>query len=92
MSSKAPGRADDEAVPSDEEAPGPLWIARRQGKPVISGTTIDTITPPLGRPAYGQTAIVLRTTAFTQLRSTLEAAGARYERVASEQPELRSQK
>lgn len=44
----------------------------------VSGTAIDSITPPRGRPAHGQTALVLRTTEFDALRSKLEAAGTRF--------------
>lgn len=44
----------------------------------IGGTPLDAITPPAGRPATGQTSLVLETDEFDQLASRLEAANAHF--------------
>lgn len=44
----------------------------------ISGTALDRIAPPHGRPAYGQAALVLSTDDFDVLQARLEAANARF--------------
>ncbi|MCD9088608.1 VOC family protein [Stenotrophomonas sp. SY1] len=58
----------------------------------ISDVTIDAIEAPQGKPAHGQTALVLSTTAFDALQQAITAAGYRFltppltypKRVASE--------
>lgn len=44
----------------------------------ISQTSLETLTPPLGKPAYGQSALVLSCRRFDALHSALQAAGHRF--------------
>jgi catechol 2,3-dioxygenase-like lactoylglutathione lyase family enzyme len=44
----------------------------------IGGVELGSLTPPQGRPAYGQSALVLRTDAFDSVRQRLENAGVRF--------------
>lgn len=44
----------------------------------ISGTKLDGVATPEGRPAHGQTALVLSTDAFDEVQAKLEAASVRF--------------
>lgn len=44
----------------------------------IGGVELDSLTPPPGRPAHGQSALVLRTDTFDTVRQRLESAGVRF--------------
>lgn len=44
----------------------------------ISETPMATLHPPVGQPAYGQTALVLSTSDFDVVHAALEAAGSRF--------------
>ena len=44
----------------------------------IGGVALDSLAPPQGRPAHGQSALVLRTSAFDTVRQRLESAGVRF--------------
>ncbi|MGE8224245.1 MAG: VOC family protein [Stenotrophomonas sp.] len=44
----------------------------------ISQTALNTLAPPLGKPAYGQAALVLSTERFDALHGALSAAGCRF--------------
>lgn len=44
----------------------------------ITQVALDRLTPPIGRPAQGQTALVLMTQGFDALQARLEAANARF--------------
>lgn len=44
----------------------------------IGGVELDRITPPVGRPAHGQTALVLSTGSFDAIHARLDAAGTRF--------------
>lgn len=44
----------------------------------ISGTELDRVATPEGRPAHGQTALVLSTDSFDDVQAKLEAASVRF--------------
>lgn len=44
----------------------------------IGDVAIERLTPPAGRPAYGQTAVVFQTDAFDTIRARAQAAQARF--------------
>lgn len=44
----------------------------------IGGVALDHMQPPIGRPAHGQTALVLSTRDFDRVHQKLEAAGTRF--------------
>jgi catechol 2,3-dioxygenase-like lactoylglutathione lyase family enzyme len=44
----------------------------------IGGVDLDHLAPAQGRPAHGQSALVLRTDAFDRVRERLESAGVRF--------------
>lgn len=44
----------------------------------IGGVELETLSPPQGRPAWGQVALVLETTRFDALQAAIEAGGHRW--------------